>query len=203
MPLVKKPHTAAAPAAPEDWRALAEKLRTGTPDEAWNAARALADEPQSAAVLSEALAIHTSQPLREAIFTSLARHNSQAAFDVLLHHLRTGDAQHRSGALGTMALMPEMVTQHLDALLHDADPDIRILACDLARHIPAAPTLAAILTTEPLVNVCAAAIDVLADIGTAAEGTALIACGQRFPKEFFLHFSIKTAMERISSRAGP
>jgi len=202
MPLIRKPATQPEPAAPADWHASAAQLQSGTPDERWSAARALADAPQSAAALSEALATQTDPRLREAIFTSLARHNSALAFDVLLHHLRSDDASLRSGALSAMALMPDIITQRLDALLHDEDPDIRIAACDLARHIPAAATLTAILATEPLVNVCAAAIDVLADIGTPAECAALTACSKRFPNEVFLNFSIKTAMERITSRNG-
>jgi len=202
MPLIRKPAPQSEPATPADWHALATQLQSGTPDERWSAARALADAPQSAAALSEALATQTDPRLREAIFTSLARHNSAPAFDVLLHHLRSDDASLRSGALSAMALMPDIITQRLDALLHDEDPDIRIAACDLARHIPAAATLTAILATEPLVNVCAAAIDVLADIGTPAECAALTACSKRFPNEVFLNFSIKTAMERITSRNG-
>ncbi len=202
MPLIRKPAPQPEPAASADWHTLAAQLQSGTPDERWSAARALADAPQSAPALSDALATQTDPRLREAIFTSLARHNNEPALHVLLHHLRTDDASLRSGALGAMALMPDMIMQRLDALLHDQDPDIRIAACDLARHIPAAATLAAILATEPVVNVCAATIDVLADIGTPAECAALTACGNRFPNEVFLSFSIKTAMERITSRDG-
>jgi HEAT repeat protein len=185
-----------------DWQELAAKLQTGTPDEAWDAARALADAPQSAPALGAALTAQTDQRLREAIFTSLARHNSPAAFAVLLQQLRCDDAQRRSGALAAMALMPGQVTHQLAALLHDEDPDIRILACDLARHIPAAATLGAILATEPSENVCGAAIDVLADIGTPAECAALTACAARFHDKIFLKFSIKTAIERITARNG-
>jgi len=74
-----------------------------------------------------------------------------------------------------------------------------------ARQMPsaiAAPLLAGLLKTEPDINVCAAAIEVLAEIGGSAELPSLEDCAARFPAEFFLAFSVKTASGRIHARAG-
>jgi HEAT repeat protein len=206
MPLVKK--TEGVPPQSEDkadWREQLTLLQSGTPEERWSAARALASQPEAAVVLGDTLGQQTDPRLREAIFTSLAKLNSLASFDAALRHLRADDAELRTGALAAMVLMPEMIRVRLDGLLHDEDPDIRILACDFARHIPVdegASVLANILTTEAAVNVCAAAIDVLAAIGSPAELPGLAHCADRFPSEVFLIFSIQAASDRIRSRNG-
>ena len=206
MPLVRKNVPQSPPAlAGTDWQAQLELLQTGTPEERWTAARALGAEPQAAAALGELLQLQSDSRLREVIFTSLAKLNSPASFDAALWHLRGDDAQLRTGALDAMQLMPKMIHQRLPDLLRDHDPDVRILACELARHMAAADAanlLAEILVTDPEKNVCAAAIDVLADIGGEAELPAMEACGRRFAEEFFLHFSIKAASGNIRSRAG-
>lgn len=204
MPLVKKAPSPLPPAGETDWQDQITRLQTGTPEERWSAARALAAYPQAATALGEALDQQTDPRLREAIFTSLAKLNTESSFDAALRHLRADDAQLRTGAYDAIVLMPAIIAQRLTALLHDEDPDIRILACDLARHIPprqAAPALAAILTTEPAVNVCAAAVDTLAETGGPAELPQLAQCAARFSSEFFLNFSIKIASDRINARA--
>jgi hypothetical protein len=101
--------------------------------------------------------------------------------------------------------MPELVAARLDALLADTDTDIRVLACDLARVAPPAisqKSLAAILQTEQEINVCAAAVDLLAEIGTPEILPALAACAQRVSAPFLL-FSIETATAQINSRSAP
>jgi HEAT repeat protein len=203
MPLIRKTAPVPVPSEKQDWRAEVARLETGSVDERWAAARALGAEPQAVPALEEALAAPEDARLREAIFTSLARLDSEASFAAVLRQLRSDDAQLRSLALDAMRLMPVQKELHLGALLRDDDPDIRVLACDLALGMPsAAALLAALLAREALVNVCAAAIEVLAEIGGAAELPALDFCAARFPDAFFLSFSARTAAERIRARAG-
>ncbi len=154
--------------------------------------------------LGAALEGEANENVREAIFTSLARIASEESFTALLPYLRTDDAKSRTAALDALKLMPGIARAHFPDLLHDPDPDIRLLACDLAHTVPEAGTaelLASLAQTDPLANICAAAIDVLAEIGTAAQLPAIALSAARFPSEPFLAFSAWIAAEHIRARA--
>ena len=60
-------------------------------------------------------------------------------------------------------------------------------------------------SSEPHPNVCAAAIDVLAEVGTRDAVPALKACAERFSDTPFLPFAVSTTIARISEhrRLGP
>lgn len=218
MPLIRKDLSFAAPPVP---RSAAETLRSGTTDERWHAARALgalADAAASGAreaqagetaaggfsdgtkALAEALKTETDRRVREAIFTSLVRIGSQECVDAVIPCLRGDDAALRTGALDALRAMIGAVRPVLPALLADPDPDIRLLACDLARDLPSAEAtmlMCDVLYGEPEANVCAAAVDVLADVGGAEALPALQATAARFGDVTFLNFAVKVAMERI------
>jgi HEAT repeat protein len=201
MPLIKK--TLMPPQPDQDAERLRDSLRNGTAEQRWTAARGLARFADAVPALRAALAEETDETIREAIFTSLARLASEASFDAVLPYLRTDDATSRTAALDALKLMPEIVRAHLTELLHDPDPDIRVLACDLACSLPEPETaalLAAVVETDPVVNICGAAIDALAQIGTVAQLPALERIAARF-SEPFLAFSARIAAERIRARA--
>jgi hypothetical protein len=231
MPLIRKDLNAASPAVP---RSAAEILRTGTIDERWHAARALglaADMGGSAAdreatpgrppasdafrdgtkALAEALTTEVDPRVREAIFTSLIRIGSQECVDAMIPCMRGDDAALRTGALDAMRAMIGTVRPVLPELLADPDADIRLLACDLVRELPAADAtslLCDVLSRETEANVCAAAVDVLADLGGVEALPLLQATAARFGHDTFLTFAVKIAMERIQAgrsdrHAGP
>jgi len=205
MPLIRKAALLPAQTGGLDWQVEVSRLQAGSADERRAAARALAAEPRAVPALAAALNEPADARLREAIFTSLATQDNAASFAVMLCHLRADDAELRCLALDAMKLMPQQAASHLPSLLGDTDPDIRLSACELARQMPpetAAPLLAARLTSEPQVNVCAAAIEVLAEIGRPAELPSLGACAARFPAEVFLNFSVEAAADQIRARAG-
>ncbi len=65
--------------------------------------------------------------------------------------------------------LPQAVLPFMASLLGDSETDVRILATELARNMPAAYVthlLCGLLENEQHPNVCAAAIDVLAEVGT-------------------------------------
>jgi len=106
----------------------------------------------------------------------------------------------RTGALDAMRAMMGDVRPVLPDLLADPDTDIRILTCDLVRDLPPADAtrlLCEVLARETNANVCAAAVDVLADIGEAEALPFLEACSGRFDDVTFLTFAITLATERI------
>ena len=169
MPLVKKTFTP-PPHAESGAESLRAKLRScDRPEERWAAARGLSRFADAVPSLSAALEGEADENVREAIFTSLARIASDESFAHSCHICATDDAKSRTAALDALKLMPGIARAHLPDLLHDPDPDIRLLACDLARMVPERETaelLARLAQTDQLPNVCAAAIDVLAEIGT-------------------------------------
>ena len=205
MPLVRKPPSpASAPATPSsDTAAVLAALASGTDDERFSAARAAAEMPESVPALREALARETNAAVREALFSALARIGSPASVEAVLPYLRSDDALLRTEATDALAAMKDAASASIARLLHDADPDVRILACTLVRNLPsetAGPLCCELLDSEQHPNVCAAAVDALAELGGAAALPALARCAERFRGTPFLEFAIRTAMDRIRSQ---
>lgn len=177
-------------------------LGSANADERWSAARDAAGLPDSAAALGAALPRESDARVREAMFTSLARIGTRESIASLLPLLRCDDAALRTGALD--ALRSSLIATHelLPDLLTDPDADVRLLSCELARSLPseaATRSLCALLDRESAVNVCAAAVEVLAEVGDPTALPALARCAQRFPREAFLSFAIKLATDRITA----
>jgi HEAT repeat protein len=202
MPFVKK--NLAAPPSPvekTDMAAAAAALQRGTMPERWAAVRALAHDAFAVPLLAAALHGEVEPQLREAIFGALARIGTAESFASLVQYLRSDDAATRTAALDALKLMPDAAGARLEELLRDEDADIRLLVCELARVAPSGEAaLIAVLAHETAVNVCAAAVEVLAEIGGPASLMALQACTVRFPGVAFLQFSISLAVGQITAR---
>ncbi len=142
--------------------------------------------------------------MRGALLSGLARAGTAESLDAILPLLRSDDASARTSALDALRAMPAAVTARLPSLLEDEDADVRLLACELAREIAAeqaVPLLARLLARDPHPNVCAAAVEVLAEVGPPDIAPALDACAARFPDEPFLTFATRAAADRIRSQA--
>jgi HEAT repeat protein len=203
MPLIRKEPVNRRKPNEGDLHQAIVALRSGTAQERWDAARSLAARPATVQVLAEALLTENDRRVREVIFTSLASLASAEAAAAVIPHLRSDDSGLRTGALDALRDMMAAVRPRLPALLADPDPDIRVLCCDLVRELPASDAtdlLCAVLERESEPNVCAAAVDVLAEIGTPAVLPAMEKCGRRFSDQTFLTFAIKIAAERIASQ---
>jgi HEAT repeat protein len=199
MPLIRKPvdPSRAQAASPVD---VLRALVDGTQEERWSAARAAADVPGGVDALESALRAEGDSRVREAMFTSLARIGSPASIDALVRFLRSDDASLRTGALDALRMLHDVVREHLPGLMNDPDIDIRVLSCEVVRGFPsgeATQLLCDLLSREQEPNVCAAAIDVLAEVGTAAALPVLAECETRFRDTPFLAFAIKVAKARI------
>ena len=190
-------------AAP-DPAAIAARLGQGSEEERWAAARLASQLPNGAELLSHALANEKTPRVREAMFTALARIATPAAAEAVLPFVRSDDARVRTEALDALAAMKAVVWPYLPALLRDADSDVRILACELARSMPAdeaARLFTSVLDSEREPNVCAAIVEVLAEIGGADVLPALERCRERFRATPFLVFAIGTAADRIRAQS--
>jgi HEAT repeat protein len=203
MPLIRRE-------APEvsvqaiDTAMLATALTNGTDEERWAAARSAGETSEGLSILKDALSKEKNPRVREAIFTSLARIRTPESAEAVLPYLASDDASMRAGALDALRAMPTATAFHLARVLSDKDPDVRLLACELARNQPsedAKRLLGGVLATESQANVCAAAIEVIAEVGGPELLPALAECAARFPDDSFLAFAIQVASERIGSQA--
>jgi HEAT repeat protein len=138
------------------------------------------------------------------MLTSLARINSAASIEAILALLRSDDASFRTGALDTLRAMGSAMRGHLPRLLSDADGDVRVLSCEIARGLPgpeATRVLCDLLARESEVNVCGAAIEILAEVGEAEALPVLAECATRFRDTPFVAFAIKIATDRIRAQS--
>jgi HEAT repeat protein len=202
MPLVRKGPGGPAVASSAETQPDATILRNGSTQERWTAARALGAAAGGTKALAEALQTEVDASVREAIFLSLARIGNRESAEAVIAYLRSNDASLRTGALDSLRVMIEAVRPYLPMLLTDPDPDVRILVCDLVRDVPspeATHLLCGVLERETELNVCAAAVDVLADIGEPEALPYLERCAERFHDEAFLTFAAKAAAGRITA----
>jgi HEAT repeat protein len=207
VPLVRKPGgTPPAPVSPADASSVFAKLVSDRAEDRWAAARDAAELPGAAPALAAALGKEADPRVREAMFTGLARIGTRESADLLISILRSDSSNLRAGALDALRTMVGSTKDLLPPLLVDPDVDIRVLSCELARTLPgpeATALLASLLARETDVNVCAAALDVLAEVGGPAAIPALDACARRFGESPFLAFAIKAATDRIHAQRPP
>jgi len=199
MPLIRKPVDTPAThsAVPVD---VLKGLHEGDQDQRWAAARAAADVSGGADALANALQSESAPQVREAIFTSLMRIGSPTSIASVVRFLRSDDASLRTGALDALRTRHDVVRAHLPSLMADADTDVRVLSCEVVRGLPSAEAtqmLCDLLSRESEPNVCAAAVDVLAEVGDARALTVLAECEKRFHDTPFLAFATKIATARI------
>lgn len=194
-------HEVVERALPRDIEGLCAQLHLGNEAERRWAARDLAGVAAAVPVLGRRLRDEADPRVREALFTSLCASAGEAAVDELLPLLRGDDAQLRNGAIEALAAMPRAVGPRIAALLRDADPDVRILTVNLLgelRHEQVTPWLLQVLREDAEVNVVAAAIEVLAEVGGPEHVPALHDAVRRFPADPFIAF----AAEAAAGRAG-
>jgi HEAT repeat protein len=201
MPLVKgsKTPTGGGASAPH------VALDSGDAESRWAAARALSGDAGAVPTLAAALGRESVPRVREAIMTSLMHIGNAASVEAILPYLWSEDAGLRAGAIETLQALPEAIEPFMASLLSDHDSDVRLLATELARNMNGAEAtrlLCGLIDREPHPNVCAAAIDVLTEVGTPQALPALERCAARFAATPFLPFAISVAIARISGAEG-
>jgi HEAT repeat protein len=199
MPLVKGNRRGSAPGGIAT--ANPPTLESSDPENRWAAARGLAGHAEAVPGLSAALVGETVPRVREAIMTALIRIGDTASVEAILPYLRSQNAGLRAAAIEALQAMPSAIAPFIAPLFSDTDSDVRLLATELARNIKASeatPLLCDLIEREQHPNVCAAAIDVLIEVGTPEALPALEKCAVRFAATPFLPFAISMAIARIS-----
>lgn len=206
MPFVKRgavPSTADQLA--QDSAAAIANLTNPQAETRWSAARSLGNYPQAIPALAVALGIERVSRVREAIITALISIGDEASVRALLPYLRSQDAGLRSATVEALQSLPNAISSFVDQLLKDSDSDVRLVATELVRNMPsgkATEALCRLLERERDPNVCAAAIELLAEVGTRDAVPALQSCAERFAGVPFLAFAASTAIARISDAEG-
>lgn len=183
-----------------DLAALAAALAAPEGAERRRAVRELGEFPDAVPLLCEHLSREPAASVRAVILSSLIRLKSAAVVAGLLPLLRGENSGLRNAAIEVLQEMPAEVEPHVADLLADPDSDVRILTVNVLSLLPhpqAPRWLSAVVAQDPHVNVCAAAVDGLAEIGDAQAVAPLQALPERFPDVPFIRFAVAAAIRRI------
>jgi HEAT repeat protein len=200
MPLVKRGSAPSVGGDGGDPASHIVSLHSPDAESRWSAARALAGSAAAVPALAGALAKETVPRVREALMTALMRVGDEASVKALLPYLRSEDAGQRAAAIEALQSLPDVVSPFITSLFADGDSDVRLLATELTRNMPAPEAtqlLSDLLEREHQPNVCAAAVEVLAEVGSRDAVPALRNCAKRFAGTPFLPFAISVAIGRI------
>ncbi|MBH5370565.1 HEAT repeat domain-containing protein [Bradyrhizobium glycinis] len=201
MPLVRR----RGPTGGDDEIPPEPALDSPVAEARWTAARALSGQAAAVPALAAALRREGVPRVREAIMTALIRVGDAASIEAILPYLRSQDAALRTAAVEALCALRESLAPFMPQLLSDGDSDVRLLATELTRNMDAAQAttlLCDLIEREPHPNVCGAAIDVLAEVGTPEALPSLERCAARFSASPFLPFAISAAIARISGVKG-
>jgi HEAT repeat protein len=166
------------------------------------AARDLAAFDEGVSALVSQLEHEQSHVVRDAIFLSLQKIGNQDVVRQLIPFLSEEDAELRNSTIEVLQLIPEQIEAHIISLLNHQDSDVRIFAIDILQVLAHAKTpewLLSVLKDETHVNVIAAAIDRLAEVGTAEMIPDIENVQSRFSDEQYLQFACSTALRRIKA----
>jgi HEAT repeat protein len=164
------------------------------------AARDLVACPDSSLTLVERLKIEHVLSVREVILTTLIRLGDPAAVAGLVDCLRSDDVALRNEAIDAMKQLPDEVAPMMQGLITDPDPDVRIFAVNVLesmRHPEVEVWLVNVIQRDMHVNVCAAALDLLSEVGTAEIRGPLEMVKARFADEPYIQFAADLALCRI------
>lgn len=165
-----------------------------------HAARQIAACPHAAKALVPRLQREQDAAVREAILNTLLRLNDPAISSGLADCLRSEDAALRNEAIETMKRLGSEAAPLLRSLLTDPDPDVRIFVVnilDSERHPEVESWLIEVIEQDAHVNVCAAAVDLLCEVGTEAAIDPLVRLKARFASEAYIQFAAGLALKRI------
>ena len=187
---------------PRDTEGLVAQLKDPDASVRRWAARDLVIHPHAIPALCAHLPEEADRSVREVIFTTLGCLGGEDVAEGLVPLLRSEDANLRNGAIEVLSELPEEAAPHIEELLRDTDADVRIFTLNLLndlKHPDVGRWLSQVLIHDPHVNVVAAALEVLAEVGTPQALPALKLARQRFADDVFIGFAAELAQQRIES----
>lgn len=188
---------------PRDLEGLAEQLATGTAMMRRWAVRDLLElgGDDASRLLCAHLAREEDVSVREVLLTALGRLRTNDAVAALVACMRSEDAALRNHAIEVMKSIPDEVGPLMRGLLSDADADVRILGVNVLeslRHPQVEQWLIDVIEQDANVNVCAAAVDLLGEVGSGASRAPLQRLLRRFDGEPYIAFAAGIALSRAA-----
>ncbi len=178
-------------------------LADPNPAERRRAARLLGKTDGSSTLLVAALTRETDVSVRDVLVGCLVRNGDDTAIEGLAAALRSADAGLRNAAVEALGQLPALSIPLLSGLLHDPDPDVRIMAVNAlgACDADVAQQLHEVLAEDPDENVCTAALEILCAGGTSASLEVVDAVSARFAHSPSLQFAADIVRTRIVDAA--
>ncbi len=187
-------------AALRDFDGLCFELNHDDPQVRRWAVRDLSTYAEANSVLATRLKIENNGSVRTAILDALAKFADDISMAALVDCLRSDDAALRNEAIDVLKSEPESVAPIIDSLLNDDDSDVRIFAVNILeslRHQNVEKWLINVIENDEHLNVCAAAVDLLSEVGTENALNALENLKVRFADEPYICFTVDLALQRI------
>ncbi|MEN3276529.1 MAG: hypothetical protein V7631_2319 [Massilia sp.] len=197
MPIVRTQSTFDAPAEPA---ADLARLAAPLPAERRAAAQALATEPQAVGALLAALAREPAVAVMTALLAALVEIGTGEAQAGLADCLRSENAWLRNAAIHVLRATPQQAAPLVVDLLADPERDVRILAIgilDAVRDPRVEAWLIDVIERDDDVNVCGAAIDLLAEVASPAAAEPVARLLARWPDEPYIRFAAQLVQRRI------
>jgi len=160
---------------------------------------------RASAELAARLPGETDVNVQARLIGALADIGDAMAIERLLDCLRGEDIALRNAAIDALRTLPQAAAPVIARLLNDPEPDVRIFginALEGVRHPDVEAWLIDVIRDDEHVNVCAAAVELLGEIGGAAAADPLEALKQRFPEQPFIGFAADVALDRIQPVRG-
>jgi len=184
-----------------DCASLVAELENANPIARRWAARDLTDWPTASAALVKRLPQEEDASVRAVILTTLTSMGDEVAVAGLVDCLRSENVALRNEAIEAMKQLPDEVAPIMRGLLADASPDVRIFAVNILeslRHPAVESWLIDVIDHDPQLNVCATAVDLLGEVGSAAALAPLQHLKARYADEPYIQFAADLALNRIS-----
>ena len=171
-----------------------------------HAAKEILRCPHAGAALVRRLKCEPEVAVRAAILTALIRLDDPAATAGLADCLRSEEAALRNEAIDALRELASSgdragaVPPVLASLLADPDPDVRIFAVNVMESVTQPEVerwLIEVIEGDSHVNVCAAAVDLLCEVGTEAAVDPIIRLKARFRSQPYIQFAADLALKRI------
>ena len=186
---------------PRDCSSLVAELENPNATARRWAARDLTDCPDASAALINRLEREQDVSVREVILTTLTALGDEVAVAGLVDCLRSESVGLRNEAIEAMKQLPKEVALIMRGLLNDSSPDVRIFAVNILetlRHPEVESWLIDVIEHDSHLNVCATAVDLLGEVGTASAQQPLLRLKARYANEPYIQFAADLALKRIT-----
>lgn len=183
-----------------DCASLVAELENSNPTARRWAARDLMDCRDASAALIDRLQREEDVSVREVILTTLTTLGDEVAVAGLVDCLKSENVALRNEAIEAMKQLPAKVAPIMQELLRDENPDVRIFAVNILeslRHPDVESWLLSVIESDPQLNVCATAVDLLGEVGSSVAREPLRHLKARYADEPYIQFAADLALKRI------